>query len=73
MNASLTRIFLLQRLLEARVPAGSGVLSSEELSDLSIKVLRTGASLAVQCEDSAFPRQGAQVQSPVRELRALKL
>ena len=37
------------------------------------EVLRTGTSLGVQCQDSAFPRQGAQVQSLVRELRALKL
>ena len=73
MNVSLTRVLLLQRLRETRVPAGSWVPSSEELSGLSIRSAQDGCFPGVQCQDSAFPRQGAQVQSLVRELRALKL
>lgn len=46
MNVRLTRVLLLQRLRETRVPAGSWIPSSEELSGLSIRSAQDGASLA---------------------------
>lgn len=58
MNVSLTRVLLLQRLRETRVPAGSWIPSSEELSGLSIRSAQDGASLAPSAGTRHFQGKG---------------